>query len=122
MHDTHMLRLPESSYERQHDRTSNALTSEQLLDCANDCHRSPLTIWSGFYRLTYERCVLQPKRLPSAVRMQELITGLETASDEEEVSNGVRIETHVPGGESGRNRTFNLVIKSHLLCQLSYAP
>jgi hypothetical protein len=26
------------------------------------------------------------------------------------------------GGERGRNRTFNLVIKSHLLCQLSYAP
>ena len=25
-------------------------------------------------------------------------------------------------GERGRNRTFNLVIKSHLLCQLSYAP
>ena len=27
-----------------------------------------------------------------------------------------------PGGERGRNRTYNLVIKSHLLCQLSYAP
>jgi hypothetical protein len=26
------------------------------------------------------------------------------------------------GGERGRNRTYNLVIKSHLLCQLSYAP
>ena len=25
-------------------------------------------------------------------------------------------------GESGRNRTFNLLIKSQLLCQLSYAP
>ena len=25
-------------------------------------------------------------------------------------------------GERGRNRTCNLVIKSHLLCQLSYAP
>ncbi len=25
-------------------------------------------------------------------------------------------------GERGGNRTFNLVIKSHLLCQLSYAP
>jgi hypothetical protein len=25
-------------------------------------------------------------------------------------------------GERGRNRTYNLVIKSHLLCQLSYAP
>jgi hypothetical protein len=28
----------------------------------------------------------------------------------------------VLSGERGRNRTFNLVIKSHLLCQLSYAP
>ena len=25
-------------------------------------------------------------------------------------------------GELGRNRTFNLLIKSQLLCQLSYAP
>jgi hypothetical protein len=25
-------------------------------------------------------------------------------------------------GERGRNRTFNLLIKSQLLCQLSYAP
>lgn len=25
-------------------------------------------------------------------------------------------------GEPGRNRTFNLLIKSQLLCQLSYAP
>ncbi len=25
-------------------------------------------------------------------------------------------------GERARNRTVNLVIKSHLLCQLSYAP
>ena len=28
----------------------------------------------------------------------------------------------IRGGERGRNRTYNLVIKSHLLCQLSYAP
>ena len=28
----------------------------------------------------------------------------------------------VGGGERGRNRTFNLLIKSQLLCQLSYAP
>jgi hypothetical protein len=26
------------------------------------------------------------------------------------------------GGERGRNRTYNLLIKSQLLCQLSYAP
>ena len=25
-------------------------------------------------------------------------------------------------GEPGRNRTFNLLIKSQLLCQLSYGP
>ena len=29
---------------------------------------------------------------------------------------------HRKDGERGRNRTYNLVIKSHLLCQLSYAP
>jgi hypothetical protein len=28
----------------------------------------------------------------------------------------------VKDGERGRNRTFNLLIKSQLLCQLSYAP
>jgi hypothetical protein len=28
----------------------------------------------------------------------------------------------VLSGERGRNRTFNLLIKSQLLCQLSYAP
>src|SRR6202043_2794831 len=28
----------------------------------------------------------------------------------------------VEDGERGRNRTFNLLIKSQLLCQLSYAP
>src|SRR6266550_6423382 len=31
-------------------------------------------------------------------------------------------ESGVSGSESGRNRTFNLWIKSPLLCQLSYAP
>src|SRR5450755_2249776 len=34
-----------------------------------------------------------------------------------------RLEVHAGGsGERGRNRTFNLLIKSQLLCQLSYAP
>ena len=28
----------------------------------------------------------------------------------------------VVDGERGRNRTYNLLIKSQLLCQLSYAP
>jgi hypothetical protein len=31
-------------------------------------------------------------------------------------------KTRVRSGERGRNRTFNLLIKSQLLCQLSYAP
>ena len=30
--------------------------------------------------------------------------------------------SYLKGGERGRNRTFNLLIKSQLLCQLSYAP
>jgi hypothetical protein len=29
---------------------------------------------------------------------------------------------HDSDGERGRNRTYNLLIKSQLLCQLSYAP
>ena len=28
----------------------------------------------------------------------------------------------IEDGERGRNRTYNLLIKSQLLCQLSYAP
>ena len=28
----------------------------------------------------------------------------------------------IKNGERGRNRTYNLLIKSQLLCQLSYAP
>jgi hypothetical protein len=37
---------------------------------------------------------------------------------------GIAAELHeIKGfGERGRNRTFNLLIKSQLLCQLSYAP
>jgi hypothetical protein len=33
-----------------------------------------------------------------------------------------RTDQGVEDGERGRNRTFNLLIKSQLLCQLSYAP
>jgi CubicO group peptidase (beta-lactamase class C family) len=35
---------------------------------------------------------------------------------------GLSSELAIKGGERGRNRTFNLLIKSQLLCQLSYAP
>ena len=38
------------------------------------------------------------------------------------VERPTRIDPPDSGGERGRNRTYNLVIKSHLLCQLSYAP
>src|SRR5712675_3260397 len=31
-------------------------------------------------------------------------------------------ELLIKDGERGRNRTYNLLIKSQLLCQLSYAP
>src|SRR5579883_1790918 len=33
-----------------------------------------------------------------------------------------RLPKRLKNGERGRNRTFNLLIKSQLLCQLSYAP
>src|SRR6266542_3435698 len=32
------------------------------------------------------------------------------------------VNPKVGSGERGRNRTYNLLIKSQLLCQLSYAP
>jgi hypothetical protein len=31
-------------------------------------------------------------------------------------------KSFIVSGERGRNRTYNLLIKSQLLCQLSYAP
>lgn len=34
----------------------------------------------------------------------------------------VLAKSFIFSGERGRNRTFNLLIKSQLLCQLSYAP
>ena len=37
-------------------------------------------------------------------------------------SDSVSCKLLILNGERGRNRTYNLVIKSHLLCQLSYAP
>jgi hypothetical protein len=42
-------------------------------------------------------------------------------ADLRRIKTACAIEGQKPG-ERGRNRTFNLVIKSHLLCQLSYAP
>ena len=37
-------------------------------------------------------------------------------------ANGIHAKSLRESGERGRNRTFNLLIKSQLLCQLSYAP
>jgi hypothetical protein len=34
----------------------------------------------------------------------------------------VALGKYLKNGERGRNRTYNLLIKSQLLCQLSYAP
>src|SRR5580700_8548466 len=61
------------------------------------------------------RCV---RMLPSGV--EDVILGRRSKTS------GVSFRASEPppesGGERGRNRTYNLVIKSHLLCQLSYAP
>ena len=53
---------------------SDVLTREELAEL-----RRSLTLLSTdgverFYRQAYERCVLQPNRVPSAMRMQELVT------------------------------------------------
>src|SRR4051812_1501558 len=47
--------------------------------------------------------------LPNRLCLQELILCAKATEDK-------------GAGERGRNRTFNLLIKSQLLCQLSYAP
>ena len=44
-------------------------------------------------------------------------TGVSYPGQQHELS--AEVET---SGERGRNRTYNLLIKSQLLCQLSYAP
>jgi hypothetical protein len=55
-------------------KESDALTCEEVAEL-----RQRLAKLSGydverFYRTAYERCVLQPNRVPSAMRMQELVT------------------------------------------------
>ena len=41
----------------------------------------------------------------------------------DELLQGLRLPCNCElSGERGRNRTYNLLIKSQLLCQLSYAP
>ena len=45
-----------------------------------------------------------------------------TAAEEPERESLESIVTNEDSGERGRNRTYNLLIKSQLLCQLSYAP
>jgi hypothetical protein len=55
-------------------KESDVLTREQLAEL-----RQRLAHLSGydverFYRTAYERCVLQPNRVPSAMRIQELVT------------------------------------------------
>jgi hypothetical protein len=48
-----------------------------------------------------------------------LFNNRETVND---TSKKTKAESRLAVGERGRNRTFNLLIKSQLLCQLSYAP
>jgi hypothetical protein len=48
---------------------------------------------------------------------------LKRLADKNDVPEGRRVrKCSILSGERGRNRTFNLLIKSQLLCQLSYAP
>jgi hypothetical protein len=45
-----------------------------------------------------------------------------TADKEGQEAVGETCKSFILNGERGRNRTYNLLIKSQLLCQLSYAP
>ena len=55
-------------------KESDALTREELAALRQRlAHLSAYDV-ERFYRTAYERCVLQPNRVPSALRMQELVT------------------------------------------------
>ena len=55
-------------------KESDALTREELAALRQQlAHLSAYDV-ERFYRSAYERCVLQPNRVPSALRMQELVT------------------------------------------------
>jgi hypothetical protein len=57
-------------------------------------------------------------RMDAILRPVAVNTAVRTAKGKRKLSRKYLISS----GERGRNRTYNLVIKSHLLCQLSYAP
>src|SRR5437763_12777510 len=58
----------------------------------------------------------------SQLRVIYLGRGYMGSSEDRQVKRQVRLGNFLKDGERGRNRTFNLLIKSQLLCQLSYAP
>jgi hypothetical protein len=58
---------------RRH-KESDALTREELAELRKQLSRLSTYDVERFYRTAYERCVLQPNRVPSAMRMQELVT------------------------------------------------
>jgi hypothetical protein len=57
-----------------------------------------------------------------ARKWSPIVVTMITATRQRRCSTGKRFRRLESGGERGRNRTFNLLIKSQLLCQLSYAP
>jgi integrase len=64
-------------------------------------------------------------RLDEQSSPQQNATPTQPAEQEEKdasIERGELVEGKGDCGERGRNRTFNLLIKSQLLCQLSYAP
>jgi hypothetical protein len=60
--------------------------------------------------------------LNSGAAVFQAFTQLRIASSSVTISLSNRPVFCANFGERGGNRTYNLVIKSHLLCQLSYAP
>jgi len=59
---------------RRGGRDSDALSREELAELRRSLSMLSTDGVERFYRQAYERCVLQPNRPPSALRMQELVT------------------------------------------------
>ena len=59
---------------RRREKESDALTREQLAELRHSLAKLSADDVERFYRSAYQRCVLQPNRVPSAMRMQQLVT------------------------------------------------
>ncbi len=78
-------------------------------------------VFDRYHIVSPERSREKADRLEKHLQAQNEITSpKKSPPGKDKFTRGVK--KPIFSGERGRNRTFNLLIKSQLLCQLSYAP